>query len=128
MQESLTSSLTTNSPKTSDLIVIECDYIEPHQHHYPADWRFGGVDGLDPRADIRYRPSTYVYFDRRLQPIHLTQVPLCDNQAIDEFTKVASWGSGFAPVWVQVSRPGEKPVTLPVMYDKATDEFEVTGG
>jgi hypothetical protein len=105
------------------MIVIQCPYDPPHVHEYPDDWKFGGANGLDPRVDERYAPDTYVYFDRSLRILHLTQVPLCDDQAIDEFTKVASWSKQHDPHWLQVTRHGERnATTLPVVYNKETDE------
>ena len=124
---SLIKSETTSSPKSSDEIVIDCDYFEPHKHRFPADWFLGGSDGLDFRADARFVPSTYVYFDNRLQPIHITSAPGCDHQAIDEFSKVAGWGDGFNPVWLQVTRKGGKPETLPITYDKTEDAVYSSG-
>jgi hypothetical protein len=103
------------------MIILECGYDPPHIHTYSDDWDFGGANGLDPRADIRYRPTTYRYFDARLRVIDLTQVPLCDDQAIDEFTKVAGYGPGFSPVWLQATRPDGTVETIPWLYDKATD-------
>ncbi len=103
-------------------IVIECAYEPPHEHSYPADWQFAGANGLDPRADPRYRHSTYEYFDESLHLLHTTTVPLCDDEAIDKFTAVAGYGAGFFPVYLTVRRYGEKAAaTLPWRYDKTTD-------
>ena len=66
--------------------VLECEYDGP-DHIFPKDWFFGGTDGSDPRADTRWLPTTYQYFDDRLDLIHTTQTPMCDDQAIDEFSK-----------------------------------------
>ena len=105
-----------------DVWVLQCNYEPEHTHEYPGDWQFGGADGLDPRTDARYEPSTYTYFDDRLRAVHITQAPLCDDQALDEFTKVAGFGPDYHPVWLTVRRPGERtPETLPFTYDLASD-------
>ena len=53
----------------------------------------------------------------------MTQVPLCDDQAIDEFTKVAKMGPDFNPRYLQVKRAGETALTpIPWLYYKDTDE------
>lgn len=102
--------------------VVECGYDPPHEHRFPMDWQFGGADGTDWRADERWQPSTYFYFDDRLHLIHMTQVPACDDEAIDLFTWVASLGTAFNPVWLRVKRPDGSSETLPVTYNKQTDE------
>lgn len=104
------------------MIVIECRFDPPHVHEFPDDWDFGGANGTDPRADSRWRPTTYEYIDDRLDCIHTTQTPLCDDQALDEFTKIANMGRDFKPVWIRVTRPGGSPELLPFVYDKRTDE------
>lgn len=97
---------------------IECEYGgEPHRH--PSDWVLGGSNGLDPRADPRWRSDTYHYYSDRLDVIASTQTPLCDDQAIDEFTKVAKYSN---PKYLAVTRHGEsKPTMLPVEYTKTDD-------
>ena len=102
-------------------IVIECGYEPAHTHEYPDDWQFGGANALDPRADPRWRPTTYEYYDANLRVVHLTQVPLCDDEALEKFTDVARYGPGFVPVFLRARRPGERAVTLPWNYDKSTD-------
>lgn len=103
------------------MIIVECEYDPPHTHEFPDDWDFGGANGLDPRADIRFRATTYRYLDDKLRIIHTTQVPLCDDSAIDRFSVVATYGPAFNPVWLQATRPDGKVETLPVTYDKSTD-------
>lgn len=104
-------------------MIVKCDYFELHTHEYPDDWFFGGPRNADPRADPRWLPTTYRYVDDRLDTIYDTQTPKCDEQAIDEFTKVASFGPDFNPVWLMVKRPwSDKFETLTLMYNKATDE------
>lgn len=104
------------------MIEIECNYTDPaHVHEYPDDWVFGGTDGLHPGADPRYKPNNYEYYDEKLTIIHTTSVPLCDEQALDEFTKVAGYGPGFRPKWLSVRRPDGKIEMLPWTYNKDTD-------
>lgn len=89
---------------------------------YPDDWIFGGADGADPRADPRFIPTTWRYSDDRLHIVHITQTPLSDDEAIDQFTFVASFSN---PVYIEVKRPGsEEWKMLPVKYDKPTDYVE----
>lgn len=90
-------------------------------HYFPLGWTFGGANSSDPRADPRWKPTTYEYYDDRLAIIHVTQSPLCDEQAIDEFTIVAGYGRGFNPVRLSARRPDGKIEMLRVEYDKATD-------
>ena len=90
------------------MIEVTCNYGETHTHEFPDDWLFDGADGMHWGADPRYRPTTYVYFDEKIRPIHLTQVPLCDNEAIEMLAFVARIGPDFHPVWIQATRPGAK--------------------
>jgi hypothetical protein len=41
----------------------------------------GGPTGSDPRQDPRWRPVTYLYLDRLLHVITMTQEPFCDHVA-----------------------------------------------
>lgn len=107
--------------------VVECPFDPPHEHRFPKDWFFGGPDLSDFRADARWTPSNYYYFSDRLQILHVTSAPGCDDQAIDWFTKIRSLGSGYRPKWIRVRRPDGTSETLPVIYDSDTDEvFETT--
>jgi hypothetical protein len=107
------------------LVRKRCKYDPPHEHQYLDGWDFGGASGEDPRNDSRWKPSTYRYYDANLKQIYLTQTPICDDQAIDEFSKVVSFGSKYNPVYISVVRPGEtEPSILPWKYDKKTDEVE----
>lgn len=113
----------TDSPttSTSDWIwEIECAYEGP-VHEYPYDWVFGGSNESDPRSDPRWRPTTYEYYNSRIEIIHVTQTPLCDDEAIDHFTWVASLGPGFDPVNISARRPDGIIEMLKVRYDKGTD-------
>jgi hypothetical protein len=111
------------------MIEVECHYTDPpHVHEYPDDWKFGGANGLHPGADPRWKPTTYEYFDDKIQRIHVTQTPLCDDQALDEFTKIARMGPTFNPKWLRVRRPDGTTEMLPWEYNKEQDTFYPTGG
>jgi hypothetical protein len=101
---------------------IICHYTDPpHEHDYPEGWLFGGANGIDPRTDERWKPTTYEYWSDRAELLHTTQAPLCDDQALDEFTKIASMGPSFNPHWLSAKRPNNTVEMLPWLYDKATD-------
>lgn len=104
------------------LLVLTCPY-EGHEegHEFPDDWIFGGANDADPRADRRWRPTTYHYYSERAEVVHVTQTPLCDEEAIDQFTLVAHYGPTFNPVWLSATRPDGTVEMLKVRYDKATD-------
>ena len=103
-------------------IIIDCDYDIPHTHEFPDDWIFGGANGLHPGADPRWEPTSYTYYNSSFEPIATTSAPVCDQQAIDEFTIVASYGLGFTPVYLSAKRRGELAGTmLPVQYSKSDD-------
>jgi hypothetical protein len=103
------------------VIEIECDFTDPpHVHEYPDCWIFGGANELDPRADPRWKPTTYIYYDRDTSEITTTQWPLCDDEALDNFTQVARI-RGADPRWISAKRPSSSPEMLPFLYDKATD-------
>jgi hypothetical protein len=103
------------------VITQECPYavLEGHRpHRFPDDWEFGGANGQDPRADPRWQPTTYRHLAAHLDEVWLTQTPLCDDQAIDEFTKHSELGV----VYLQVRRPGERDfVLLDWQYDRVAD-------
>lgn len=102
---------------------IKCKFDPPHSHEWPDDWEFGGPTGLDPRADPRWRGDTYYYYDADLTLLQVTQVALCDDQAIDEFTKIAGYGPKFNPRYLQVKRAGTTDIVpIPWHYYKETDE------
>lgn len=101
------------------VLVQDCLFEPAHVHEYEADWQFGGPLGTDPRSDPRFLSAVYVYLDGTLHPVHTTSAYICDDEAIDQFTQIADWG--LAPVYLQVTRPGEKPVMIPWTYDEATD-------
>ncbi len=98
--------------------VIDCFYEPVHQHKFPEGLEFGGANHLDPRADSRWIPTTYIYLDDHLREVWITQTPLCVDQAIDEFTKHASLGVKYLQ-----RRIGRGAVELvPVEYDRESDE------
>lgn len=106
------------------MISLPCQYEGP-PHEFPDDWEFGGADGEHPGADPRYKPTTYHYYNDQAQVIFTTQTFLCDDEAIDKFTKVSQYGKSFNPVWVSATRylkDGSRVVEmLPWTYDKDTD-------
>jgi hypothetical protein len=103
------------------MIVVDCPFDPPHTHEFPDDWFLGGASGTYFGSDPRWRPTTYIYLDDRLHVIHESQVPLCDEEAIDRFTNVGNYGPLFNPVWLQARRPDGTLEVLPVEYDKSTD-------
>jgi hypothetical protein len=110
----------TSEVEETYVLIQECPYDPPHSHEFPSDWFFGGPDLADPRADPRWIPPGYVYLDGSLHPVHTTSAPVCDDQAIDEFTLVASWG--LKPVYLQVRRPGQTKLEIvPWTYDEPSD-------
>lgn len=107
------------------MITVQCRYEPPHTHTYPDDWEFGGPAGTDPRSDSRWRGDTFLYYDENFNQIWLTQTPLCDDQAIDEFTKIAAISPAFKPMYLGVKRAGQRKVEmLPYKYNRQTDEVE----
>ena len=98
---------------------IECSYPPKHEHEYPDDWEFSSNG--HPGADARLQPSSYTYYDSDAQVLHVTSVPLCDDEALDKFTQVADWFPNCHPTWLAVKRPGEKLAMLPFTYDRDTD-------
>lgn len=68
--------------QTHNLWEMSYEPVEECKHGLPADWIFGGADGIDPRTDPRWQPSTYTYLDRNLRAINTSQVPRCDHEAV----------------------------------------------
>lgn len=106
------------------MIRVACSYGA--YHVYPDDWIFGGAGDLDPRADPRYMPDTYFYYDYKLREIYMTQTPLCDDMAIDNFTLVEQHGhfknSESHPRYLGVRRNGENEIKLlPWRYNYKND-------
>ena len=102
------------------MIVQKCLFDGP-DHEYPDDWQFGGANGQDPRADPRFEVNNYTYFDADVQPIWVTSVPRCDDEAIDMFTWVGQLGPDFKPKWLSVRRADGTEQMLKLTYDKTTD-------
>jgi hypothetical protein len=102
-------------------MILDCLYAPGVYHIWPEDWQFGGADGTDPRADPRWHPTTYEYWDDRLEICWRTQTPLCDDEALDNCTWVASLGKSFNPIMVIAIRYNGLPQKLPWFYDKETD-------
>lgn len=102
--------------------VINCTYLdEPHEHVYPGDWIFGGACGTHPGADPRYRPTTYTYRNEMLEHIYVTQAPLCEEQALDEFTNVSQNFPGSNPVYLEIVLPGGVPKLSRWRYNSSED-------
>lgn len=54
--------------------------------------------------------------------MYVTQTPLCDDQALDEFTTVAEFGPSFKPKYITAFYPGaSKETLLSWEYDLKTD-------
>jgi hypothetical protein len=101
---------------------VICRFEPEHEHEYPDDWVFGGPLGTDPAADPRFVVPTYEYYDENLARLELTSAPRCDDQAIDEFTKVANRWPNDKPTYLAVKRGGRKPFeVLQWKYDRDTD-------
>lgn len=104
------------------MIEMVCEYAETcTEHIFPDDWQLGGPAGTDPRLDPRFQPRVYIYLDRTLHPIHTTVTPLCLEQAIDEFTKVANFGPGYNPVYLQTKQLDRRLELVDWQYDADTD-------
>lgn len=92
-----------------------------HEHLYTLDWEIAGCSGLDPRIDVRYVPTSYEYYDVDTTSLWLTQVPFCDDEALDYFTFVAGI-RGANPRWVSAKRPSGIIEMLPYYYYADRDE------
>lgn len=99
-------------------MLVECNYGGP-PHEFPDDWTFGGANNLHPGADPRWSATTYEYYDDQITVVCLTQAPICDDQALDEFTRVARRGHN--PIWLSAHRADGSLEMLPWTYDKASD-------
>lgn len=103
-------------------LVQECTFDPPHEHEFPDDWVFGGPSDTDPRADERFHPEGYQYFDERLNLLTTTSAYLCDDEALDAFTKVANYGPDWNPKYIAVRRRHTlKYEMMPWTYDKTED-------
>lgn len=105
-------------------IVIPCEYGGP-DHEYPDDWQFGGFDGLHPGLDSRFEPTHYQYLDAEAGFCFMTGSFLCDDEALDKFTRVAMNSD---PVYIAVKRPGDpKYALMPYKYVQSEDTVYPTG-
>lgn len=103
------------------MMIWDCGY--GCNHEYPDDWQFG-PNGNDPRADWRYQAASYIYLDSELDGVWQTMVPMCDEEALDNFTSVRDieMPDGITVQYIMVRRPGEgKPHLLPFKYDASND-------
>ena len=100
------------------MITLPCEYDGP-DHTYPDDWQFGGPRNRDPRADPRWRGDIYVYLDDHFNEVWATQVPLCDDEALDRFSDHADVGA----MYLQVIRCTGESDVLPWRYVAADDTF-----
>lgn len=104
------------------MIEWDCGYEDCH-HEFPDDWWFGGADGNDPRMDFRWQPISYIYLDADMEGVWQTTAPICDGQALDEFTKIQQ-SAGYDPPlkYIMARRPDEgKPHILPFQYNVSDD-------
>lgn len=92
------------------------------EHEYPDDWNFG-PNHNDPRYDWRYEPTSYIYLDADMKGGWQTSAPLCDDEALDDFTKVQLAANYDPPLkWLMARRPGEgKPKIVPFYYSMEDD-------
>lgn len=81
-------------------------------HSFPPDWEFGGHLGGDPRADPRWQPSTYEYFDSKLHRIMITQAVLCDHAALTVQRAAIEQRTGGTVCYIFVTRPDGTPEIL----------------
>lgn len=72
--------------------------------------------------------DTYEYIDSSFEVLHVTQVPLSDQDALNRFSEVAQYGPTYDPIMLRVKRIDGTEEVLPWRYDKATDELTPTGG
>lgn len=108
-------------------IQVPCPWYPEAVHEYPDDWVFGGADGKHPGADPRFESTSYTYYDGDLNVLWVTSSPICDDEALDEFTWVASLGDRWNPVWISARRADGTTETLKFTYDKATDTVTPRG-
>ena len=102
-------------------VVLEDDELDCI-HEYPIDWRFGGADECDPRADERFMPASYAYYDENLDQVWITSSFVCEEAALDAFTFVRDTLK-CRPKYIMTRRPGESVHTImPWVYSPETDE------
>lgn len=111
------------SEPTETMILLDCGLLDEGEepHIFPGDWVFGGADGNDPGADPRWESSSYHYLNEFAQTVWVTSAPLCEHQALDQFTLVSSFGD-LHPRYLEVRHPGESTYTvLPWEYRESAD-------
>lgn len=86
------------------------------KHPLPAGWDFG-VDPLskevgDPRVDPRWRPQTFMYLDKLLHRITITQVPRCIHEATGPHKALVEKQTGRKVYYITGGLPDEKAETI----------------
>lgn len=89
------------------------------KHPLPADWDFGVDPANDtedprtePRTDPRWQPQTFLYLDRMLHRITVTQVPRCIHEAIGSHRLLVERQTGRKVFYITGGLPGEKAETI----------------
>lgn len=99
------------------MITIPCTF-GGDEHTFADDWKFN--DQGDPRADPRFKPTHYQYFDKEICAVYLSGAFLCEDEALDYFTVIAK---EFPDVkYIAARQPdADKYSILPWIYVKDTD-------
>lgn len=107
---------------SSDIMLWEMCY-EPNdaacKHKLPADWIFGGATEEDPRTDPRWQPLTFVYLDRMLHKVRMTQVPRCFHEAIGSHKDLIEQQTGRKVFYITGTLPGGSAETIYADVDGA---------
>ena len=87
------------------------------KHPLPADWDMGeDIPGepmaCEPRTDPRWQPQTFLYLDKFLHKITITQVPRCIHEAIGSHRLLVEQQTNRKVFYVTGGLPDEKAVTL----------------
>lgn len=106
-------------------IVVECEYLERHEHVFPGSWHFGGADGTHPGADPRFKSTTYKFLDCDLNPVFTSSMFTCDEMALDYFTHLKE--AGHIARYLAARRQDEKKYELiPWVYNAELDTLYAT--
>ncbi len=109
---------------TEEVILWDCGYLDEGEEvccEFPEDWIFGGADNLHPGADPRWEASVYRYLNEYAEEVFITTAPICEHQALDQFTDVSSFGDTH-PRYLEIRGPGEREfITLGWEYREAND-------
>jgi hypothetical protein len=71
----------------------------------------------------------YAYFNAELLCIHATSVPKTDEEALDYFTRVASWWPHQPPKFIAYrDHDSIKLQMMPYDYDASDDTYGLIGG